>query len=212
MIDPEITTRSDAARETSRLLSRGDTDGTEETEPHNNLGEQSRRHYPPTSLCYKVFIFIGVVAILVAALMVVVQITSLAVLDGFVIQYILRCYLIVLSVMFILAEIPVETFLTCAPVFKNWVHRGFLYTFVGVVGFEESYAILAQDDAHFQGDWEHWIALLLSITSVSMFCIGVIYMNMGLCCMNRLWDILQDDYQEQLQQSDVLHNVDLNIA
>jgi hypothetical protein len=159
---------------------------------------------PPRSCLYTVFVIFSALAVLVTGMMVLSQILNVAILKstkGAIIQQILRVYVLVFCTMFILAELQFEQFLRLVPPMKNWIYRGFLYSFVGIIGIEESYAALAEKYPNKPNIQEEMASLFLRITSYAMFIIGFLYIAMGLLCLKGVWEKLKDSYNEQVKRS-----------
>jgi hypothetical protein len=137
-------------------------------------------------------------------MMILSQILNIAILEstkGVIIQYILRFYVLVFCTMFLLAELQFEQFLRLVPPMNNWIYRGFLYSFVGIIGIEQSYAALAEEYPQMPKLQEEMAALLLRITSYAMFVVGLLYIVMGLLCLKGVWEKLKDSYNEQIKRS-----------
>lgn len=137
-------------------------------------------------------------------MMVLSQILNVAILKstkGVIIQHILRVYVLVFCTMFLLAELQFDQFLKLVPPMKNWIYRGFLYSFVGIIGIEESYAALAEEYPRKPSFQEEMVSLFLRITSYAMFAVGLLYIAMGLLCLKGVWEKLKDSYNEQVKRS-----------
>lgn len=100
--------------------------------------------------------------------------------------------------MFIFAELRLKIFLCLAPSFNNWFYRGFLYSFVGLIGVEMSKATLMEGGA---GLSAHTKSLLLTIASYSMFSIGLLYMFMGLLCLQCLSERVKQAYDKEVDRA-----------
>jgi hypothetical protein len=186
-----------ATTETTSLISGVVSDDADRIHEYYNLP-------PPKSCLYTVFVIFSALAVLVTGMMVLSQILNVAILEstkGVIIQQILRVYVLVFCTMFILAELQFEQFLRLVPPMKNWIYRGFLYSFVGIIGIEESYAALAEEYPNKPNIQEEMASLFLRITSYAMFAIGFLYIAMGLLCLKGVWEKLKDSYTEQVKRS-----------
>jgi hypothetical protein len=103
--------------------------------------------------------------------------------------------------MFILAELQFERFLKLVPPMNNWIYRGFLYSFVGIIGVEQSYAALAEEYPKMPSIQEELASLFLRVTSYAMFVVGFLYIAMGLLCLKGVWEKLKDSYNEQVNRA-----------
>jgi cytochrome c biogenesis protein CcdA len=137
-------------------------------------------------------------------MMVLAQVLNVVMLKstkGMIIQHLLRVYVLIFCIMFILAELQFEQFLKLVPPLKNWIYRGFLYSFVGIIGVEESYAALAEEYPQMPSLQEEMVSLFLRITSYAMFTVGLLYIAMGLLCLKGVWEKLKESYNEQVKRS-----------
>ena len=147
------------------------------------------------------FSVIGALAVLIAGLEILAQVLTFAILKkGNIIQIVLRAYILLFSVFFILAELRIEVFLRFVPSLHNWINRGFLYTFVGVIGVEESYASLAEQYPELPGLKEELTSIFLKMVSIAMISIGVLYMILGILCMKSVYEKVRARYQEQVDR------------
>lgn len=196
------------AAETTGLLS------GEELERQRNENEEvdddrtvdhnaSANQLPPRSCLYSMFMVFSAFAALMSGVMLIAQFASIALVreGSMYLQDLLHIYLMLFSIMFILSELQIKFFLDRVPAFKNWFHRGFLYSFVGVSAMEESYAALGQGYPELPGLPEYVVSAILKIISVTMTAVGVLYMIMGLLCMRGLWERVQAKYDRQVQEA-----------
>lgn len=135
---------------------------------------------------------------LASGVMVFAQIATLSSLKGLYGQILLRFYLMAFCSMFIFAELRLKIFLCLAPSFNNWFYRGFLYSFVGLIGVEMSKATLVEGNPGLSANTK---SLLLSIASYSMFSIGVLYMLMGVLCLQCLSERVKRAYDKELERA-----------
>lgn len=156
----------------------------------------------PRSKLYSVFMAISSAAVLISGLELLAQVLSLALVGGIFIEHLLRAYMITFSVMFILSELQLDWFVEMVPPFKNWIYRGFLYSFTGVIGIEQSYAILAEEYPKIPGLKGEIASIALRVSSIAMLCIGVIYMLMSVLCLKGVFEKVRAAYREQINRSD----------
>ena len=106
----------------------------------------------------------------------------------------LKIYLCVFAIIFLFVEIdhPSIPFLRKASFLRTYVSRGFLYTFFGLVCFEEAgsekaYAAL---EARAQNDSSvfrvSWFALVNQIAAISLISLGIFYFLMGIVCLQKV--------------------------
>jgi hypothetical protein len=143
---------------------------------------------------------VSALAVLVSAVMFCAQVATFSISEGFSIEHLLRFYMMAFCIMFILAELRLEKFLDLLPSFNNWVYRGFLYSFNGVIGAEMSKAMLAELYPHGPGPFQQVASLMLMIASYSMFALGGLYMVMGLCCLHGVWERIKAGYDQEMDK------------
>ena len=110
----------------------------------------------------------------------------------------LKIYMCIFAVLFMIVEIdhPKVPFLGNAVFLTTYATRGFLYTFFGLVCFEEAYSEKAhkmvEDAEKLYAEKTmpifdvSWFALVNRIAAFSLISLGVLYFLMGVCCMQRL--------------------------
>lgn len=124
-------------------------------------------------------------------------------------QLALRMYVSMFCLSIILVEFSVPfPFIRESKILQSYFSRGFIYSFIGLIGMEESYAVtvkaLTVDPgavAH-QYDALHisWAPLFILASSWLMVVSGVIYMLLGICCMKRLRDKLRKTYEKKMKR------------
>ncbi len=106
----------------------------------------------------------------------------------------LKIYLCVFAVIFVLVEADLSAipFLRSASFLKTYCSRGFLYTFFGLVCYEEADSEKAYTalEARAHNDSSvfrvSWFALVNQIAAISLLAVGVLYFVMGILCLQRL--------------------------
>jgi hypothetical protein len=116
---------------------------------------------------------------------------------------ILRIYIIIFCTFFILVEarLPFLKRLTAL----NWTLRGFLYSFIGIIGMEQDLAIKVEDYASspkssiLGPDYITMFAsLFMSLTTWLMISVGIIYMILGMACMQGLYERMENEHREKV--------------
>lgn len=114
-----------------------------------------------------------------------------------------RIYIIIFCIFFILVEsrIPFLKRFTSL----NWILRGFLYSFIGVIGIEQDLAIKVEDYASSSKssilgpDYITMFAtLFMSLTTWLMISMGILYMVLGLTCMQRVYGKMENEHREKV--------------
>ena len=103
----------------------------------------------------------------------------------------------IFCILFLMSELRVEFFLDRAGSFRSWFQRGFLYTWVGVMGMEESVSALGQAYPQYPDASNLVISTLLRASSLAMFGVGVLYMLMSMLCLRSVSENLQQRQQQQ---------------
>mmetsp|Transcript_2130 Transcript_2130/g.3662 ORF Transcript_2130/g.3662 Transcript_2130/m.3662 type:complete len:360 (+) Transcript_2130:83-1162(+) len=122
-------------------------------------------------------------------------------------QYFVRIYLLLFCTSFILLESRIPLLRKCSfPAHENWILRGFMYTFIGIIGMEQDVAIKVEDIATATGtanilgpDYGTLLAsLLIGITTWIMVGVGVLYMVLGGMCLQQWYERLEKEYQNKV--------------
>ena len=124
-----------------------------------------------------------------------------------------RLYLSIFCLIFILVESRIP-FLN--GVIQNWILRGFLYSFFGLIGMEQDLAIRVEEisagSASVLGpDFLTLFAMLfINITAWTMISVGILYTFLGVVCLQGLSERLEKDYREKVSEWKRKKNVDDN--
>jgi len=148
---------------------------------------------PKRSVCHSFFITVQIAAILANISMIAIQIVPLILGKLKVLDIVLRCYFGLFSLFFIISELELSSAGA-----GNWIIRGFLYTFLGVVAMEQQTAIqeskfIPKD--YWTGPTGVWMSLVLKIATLWIIGIGCLYFFLGLCCMKQVRNRCRDNYQ-----------------
>ena len=88
----------------------------------------------------------------------------------------------------------------------NWILRGFLYSFIGLVGMEQDLAVKVQDIAAgtisvLGPDYGTlFAALFMSITTWVMIGVGILYTVLGLMCTQGWYERLDDTHRGKVKE------------
>ena len=149
---------------------------------------------PRRNCCHSFFIFIQITAILGDVAMLAIQLLPIIMsskpLDT--LQIVIRCYFTVFILMMILAEMDI-----IKGGLGNWIVRGFLMTFLGVVAFEQETVALTvlNRDAYWGAVWS---SVFFQVVSWWMIGVGCLYFLMGMLCMKRILQRCRDGYQRRI--------------
>lgn len=188
--------------------------GSSKNEAAANSNKPGRRRrklddIPARRNVHKVFILIAVLTSLCALSMAVGQILGTFVYENTVVTYVLRGYVILLCGLVLLIELEWPRPVRETPIFRNWVTRGLLYAFIGVVGMQEnesSDVVLTKDSEAYEMMSDVVIAV-----AWNMIGCGLLYIVMGLLCLHYVLNRLREDYQERLQLARERQNEDDDI-
>lgn len=162
------------------------------------LNEHAPNQVPTRHLLHKLFIVVSVLTALVAMWMGTGQILGIAVYENGPVDYVLRGYVILLCLIVILVELEWPAFARESAVLHNWVSRGLLYVFIGVIGMQENEtAVLKNEEYH---SYEVMTDIIKAVAWNMAGC-GLLYFVMGLLCLQLLLHRMRKDYQARLELS-----------
>jgi hypothetical protein len=110
-----------------------DADAQEELHPHRRK-------------IHKLFFFISVVAMIAALSMATGQIVGLVFKKLGPVQWVLRGYVVALCFLVLFTELEMTKLARENIILHNWICRGLLYSFIGVLGLEENDTAVYKDD------------------------------------------------------------------
>jgi hypothetical protein len=164
-------------------------------------GTYIQENEPVGPCCYNCFKYFHMITALVPAFMMVAQIVAwIFVPSTGYMEMILRSYVIVFCILFIQAELRIGAqsgIINITPL-NNWMYRGFLYTFVGIIGTEMSLAALGQFYPELPGFEGMLVSLILKSSSYAMIGLGVLYMLMSVFCLQKVFQGAEQAHQERL--------------
>ena len=108
----------------------------------------------------------------------------------------LRCYMAVFCILVITAEQEI-ILVNNLPILQNWILRGLIYSFLGIVGLDESEAINYKTDGTPSLSFEHASVFIL-LSSSAMIAVGILYFLMGILFLQLFRDNLVKKYNEKL--------------
>uniref|UniRef100_A0A7S1ZNF7 Uncharacterized protein n=1 Tax=Trieres chinensis TaxID=1514140 RepID=A0A7S1ZNF7_TRICV len=145
--------------------------------------------------CHMFFVTVSAVTMLSLASMAISQLLLFLTQNDFLPQ-LLRIYIFIFSSLFVFMELewPVWLVRNIAGT-SNWILRGMIYSFMGLVGMEQSTAVLAKEPFH-----QLFVSLFIRISSWALVVMGGIYFVMGVLCMKGLRDKVRDEYREKCEE------------
>lgn len=198
---------------------RGGGGGGGESSSHSGRSSKSKKKKskqqqqydgPKKSIFHLAFDMVRYMAILASCMMLLMQIIPIVILDEGEItglQYFVRIYLIIFCISFVLLEsrIPLLRRITF-PAHNNWILRGFMYTFIGVIGMEQDVAIKVEDIASGTSNilgpdyGTLFASLSIAITTWIMVGVGILYMILGMMCLQRWYEKLDEEYRNKVSE------------
>jgi hypothetical protein len=157
------------------------------------------------------FFFIEGFGIIISLCLITTQVLPLVVavqLDQWqaigMVSVLLKLYLSCFCILFVLVEwdVPIA-FLKASQFLQTYMSRGFLYSFIGLTCMQEAYSERITDMVtHSQTQADQmfhvsWISLFMQVSSWMMVGLGVVYMILGICCLQRIRNKVVKRYREQ---------------
>eukprot|EP00565_Helicotheca_tamesis_P002076 CAMPEP_0185729306 /NCGR_PEP_ID=MMETSP1171-20130828/5089_1 /TAXON_ID=374046 /ORGANISM="Helicotheca tamensis, Strain CCMP826" /LENGTH=225 /DNA_ID=CAMNT_0028398111 /DNA_START=52 /DNA_END=729 /DNA_ORIENTATION=- len=155
--------------------------------------------------CGDIFLLICIASILINMCMILSQIWPTVLVGSSPIEWTLRVYVIIFNIVYILVELEWMLdiqWITKFPLMANFMVRGIVFSFLGVIGVEQSIAIRVDmlHMNHIASTRMKAASLLLELTSYCMTCLGGLYFIMGVTCMKEFRDRCRRIEKEQKQK------------
>ncbi|KAL7525617.1 hypothetical protein ACHAWF_003819, partial [Thalassiosira exigua] len=162
--------------------------------------EKKKNDGPQKSCFHLLFDAVRYLAVLASFLMFAQQAVPLLVLrkESTWLQIAVRSYLAIFCLSFMIAESRIPFLKRISSPHDGWVLRGFLYSFVGLVGMEQDIAIKATDIASLGPasilgpDYGTLFATLyMSVSAWIMIGAGALYAILGMLCLQGLYEKME---------------------
>lgn len=162
---------------------------------------------PRRNCCHSFFIIVQIAAVLANLCMITLEVVpAIYVLNSGkpeklqILDLVLRSYFTFFSLLFLVAEL--EWFNSSL---SNWIIKGFLYSFLGVVAKEQHLAMLANGTLvvkqNTKAYWNGvWAALFVQVSSWWLIGIGILYFLMGIFFLRELRNRFREQYQTRLRE------------
>lgn len=167
--------------EASTLLDRDEDEGT----------ENKKSWVPAWSDSPGLFVLISMFAVASCLCMIVSQIIPFLVVDVSILEGLLRIYIIVFTIVFCLAEMEISYVVNHLASMQNWIVRGLMYSFLGLIGENEARSVMEYRavKGHLRTSIDSKMAsIFITVSSWAMVVAGIIYFIMGICMMKKLRD------------------------
>lgn len=172
--------------------------------------KKKKKEGPQKSICHLLFDIVRYMAIIASCMMFTLQIVPLIYFghESTWLQISVRSYLAIFCLSFILNEVHLPFLERFSFSHNNWILRGFLYSFIGLIGMEQDIAIKVADIAHASpvssvlgpSYGTLFAKLYMSITTYAMIGVGILYFVLGLLCMQKWYVRLEKDYREKVRE------------
>uniref|UniRef100_A0A7R9WMH7 Golgi apparatus membrane protein TVP15 n=1 Tax=Craspedostauros australis TaxID=1486917 RepID=A0A7R9WMH7_9STRA len=200
---PRPQSKNSATDENERALSSWEDheDDQEATERRDEIVDAEMN--PRRKCVHKVFVVINGITVIIATLMFVAQLLGIYFKTLSLVDYVLRVYIIALCAMIVMNELEWTSVIRESRLLRNWLTRGLIYAFVGVLGIEQYEASPSgrhDDSAHFD------VAMnFIRVVSNIMVGVGGLYFVMGICCMQLVSNKLRHEYEERVARAGDMH-------
>lgn len=156
---------------------------------------EEEKDFDFTTSCHAFFITVSSVSLLTLLAMIIAQLLLFFSEDDFFSQ-LLRAYIIIFCFLFMFVELEWPTWISHKLIgVNNWMVRGLIYSFIGLVGMEESSTVLATKPFSLMA-----ISVFIGVSSWVLVGVGVLYLLLGMLCMRSLKEKVRDDYYEKKEK------------
>jgi hypothetical protein len=156
---------------------------------------------PRRSCLHRTFLAIRSVAVVTAFLMAASQFVGIYFQSLDALKSVLRGYMIAFSLIVAFNEVEFTSIVRNSAVLRNWISRGLLYTFIGVLGLVEYEADMTSSLAALSG--KNRALRFIRVSAWIMVALGILYFGMGVLCLQLIFNRLQEDYKKRLEQAKV---------
>ena len=115
------------------------------------------------------------------------------------VEWILRIYVNLLSLLMVLNELEWWKFTRESRILRNWVTRGMIYGFIGVIGLEQNDNSTSRDDTNARG--VDMGEIYIKAVAWIMIGSGFVYCLMGVACVQHVYNRQRADYEERMAQA-----------
>lgn len=181
------------------------TQDTEESKKKNdNSGIGGGPTPPKRSFMHKLFLASRYIAFFLSFNMAVGEIVILCyseLLKLEIIEFALHIYLLLISIMIMFNEIGWFKFILTSEILRNWISRGALYAFIGVIGLNDIEVKLGAEDMDVLHEFAYFYLVGVSWAMIGS---GALYVLLGVLCLQRLHDELEEDHRDKLLRHQLL--------
>lgn len=175
---------------------------------------QQRESSQPTNkrvnrtCCHSFFILISSYSSISLACLLISQFAPLKFVKIRGLELALRCYIGLFSIILLMAEMNAPfDFLTENQLLGNWISRGVIYSFMGLVNKEESVTIGNMNHNRKKITAADIFEIFQAVSSWMMVASGLLYAIMGLLCLRSMKDRCEKEYKKALKKEKVKKEV-----
>ena len=152
---------------------------------------------PYRTLPHRAYRFFKFIIITLSLLLLIAQVVSVVYLPFTGIELLLKIFISSFCILIMLNELHIGKMVTRSPILKNWITRGYLYAFIGLVSLEENN--LQPTSASLTTlPFDYSAALFIETASTMMLVVGCCYTALGVCCGQRYYNKMISDYTKRL--------------
>lgn len=174
----------------------------------NAKAKKKRKPGPQKSMCHLLFDSVRYLAIIASSMMFMMQFVPLIFFgdQSTWLQIAVRSYVSIFCVSFMLNESRLPIFEKILTPRNNWILRGFLYSFIGLIGMEQDLAVRVEDIAAGTTSvlgpnyGTLFATLFMSITTWVMIGVGILYTVLGLLCLQGWYERLEKDHTKKAKE------------
>eukprot|EP00538_Stauroneis_constricta_P006908 CAMPEP_0119551090 /NCGR_PEP_ID=MMETSP1352-20130426/4454_1 /TAXON_ID=265584 /ORGANISM="Stauroneis constricta, Strain CCMP1120" /LENGTH=218 /DNA_ID=CAMNT_0007597099 /DNA_START=162 /DNA_END=818 /DNA_ORIENTATION=+ len=182
----------------------------EERSRQDQARQQFEEEINPQRKClHQCFVLVNAITVTTALLMIIAQVLGMYFKELSLVDYVVRFYMIGLCMTVVLNELEWTSMVKDSQLLQNWITRGLVYAFIGILGIEQFQASPefrghsndeddGDDDSETGNPFNAAALRFIWIISNVMVGVGCLYVVMGVCCMQIISRRLRTDYDERL--------------
>mmetsp|Transcript_29621 Transcript_29621/g.60483 ORF Transcript_29621/g.60483 Transcript_29621/m.60483 type:complete len:222 (-) Transcript_29621:29-694(-) len=158
------------------------------------------------SCVHKTFIAINIVVVITAIHLAVGQLWGLCIQNNYLMESAMRLYTVGFSVIIAMNELELTPITKESLVLRQFLPRGVIYSFVGCVG-NITNDIGSDNYRHWYGrsqfsnlSQEAFAEVYIMVISFMMIVLGLLYIVMGILCLDRVLTFHRVDYHKRMEQ------------
>lgn len=151
--------------------------------------------------CHSIFYLISYYSIISLLCLLFSQLMPLFLLKIEGLHFLLRCYVCLFSIVLLIVEAEMSlSFITESGIVSNWISRGIILSFLGLINKEASKQVIIINNG--QEQWHFWNFFLVfqTVASWMMVVSGGLYALMGLMCLDGVKESQERQYQKNVEE------------